>query len=81
VPEFIAEHAAREERVFLGLRLNAGMERSELAACTGEEILLELQAEELLVIEAGCVRLSARGRLLSNDVFGRLLETVPLSAS
>ncbi len=32
VPEFITRHAAQgRERYFLGLRLNAGMERSELA--------------------------------------------------
>ncbi len=79
-PEFITQHAATEERVFLGLRLNAGMERSELAAICIEDVLLELAAENLLVIEAGRVRLSARGRLLSNEVFARLLEAVPLSA-
>ncbi|HXB62522.1 MAG TPA: radical SAM family heme chaperone HemW [Acidobacteriaceae bacterium] len=77
VPEFVTEHAATEERVFLGLRLNAGMERRELAACTGEDVLLELEAEGMLVFVAGRVRLSARGRLLSNEVFARLLEAVP----
>ena len=77
VPEFITKHAAGEERVFLGLRLNAGMERSELAVRTGEDVLLELQAEGLLVMEAGRLRLGARGRLLSNEVFARLLEAVP----
>ena len=76
-PEFITKHAATEERVFLGLRLNAGMERSELAACTGEDVLRELEEDGLLAAEGNRMRLSAQGRLLSNEVFARLLEAVP----
>jgi oxygen-independent coproporphyrinogen-3 oxidase len=75
-PEFVSRHAATEERVFLNLRLNAGMERGELAVICGEDVLRELAGEELLVSEGSRVRLSARGRLLSNDVFARLLEAV-----
>ena len=78
-PEFISRHAAREEKIFLNLRLNVGMEHSELAAlCGGEDVLRELEADGLLVGEANRVRLSAQGRLLSNDVFARLLEAVPV---
>ena len=78
-PEFISRHAAREEKIFLNLRLNAGMEHSELSAlCAGEDVLRELAADGLLVCEASRVRLSAQGRLLSNDVFARLLEAVPV---
>jgi len=77
-PEFLSQQAAMEEKIFLGLRLNIGMESSELAALgVGEEVLRELVAEGLLVREKALVRLSAQGRLLSNDVFGRLLEAVP----
>lgn len=76
-PEFVTQRAAIEERVFLGLRLNAGMERGELAAICTEDVLLELADEGLLTANGSRVRLSARGRLLSNEVFARLLDAVP----
>jgi oxygen-independent coproporphyrinogen-3 oxidase len=76
-PEFVMQRAATEERVFLGLRLNVGMERRELAATCSEDVLLELADEGLLAAEGTRVRLSARGRLLSNEVFARLLDAVP----
>jgi len=76
-PELIAQHAATEETIFLALRLNAGMECGELIACTGKDAVAELAGEGLLLHEGTRVRLSARGRLLSNEVFARLLEAVP----
>jgi oxygen-independent coproporphyrinogen-3 oxidase len=76
-PEFITQHAAVEETVFLNLRLSAGMERSELAEICGGDLLLELAAEGLLLHEGTRVRLSGPGKLLSNEVFARLLDAVP----
>jgi len=76
-PEFITQRAAMEERVFLNLRLNTGMERTELAEICGGDVLLELAADGMLLHEGDRVRLSARGRLLSNEVFARLLDAVP----
>ena len=77
-PEFVARHAAAEEKLFLGMRLNAGMERGELAASAGGDVLQELIREGLLAEAGTRLRLSARGRLLSNEVFARLLEAVPV---
>jgi oxygen-independent coproporphyrinogen-3 oxidase len=76
----IDERQALEETWFLGLRLNCGVELSRvecefgasaLAGC--RDLLRELASSELLEIENGWVRLTARGRLLSNEVFSRFL--------
>lgn len=69
-----------EEAWFLGLRLNAGVELAALEAEFGAErvraaepVVERLVEDGLLVAEGGRVRLTDRGRLLSNDVFGEFL--------
>lgn len=77
--------AAREEEFFLGLRLNRGIPLAEF----GEDLspfqrhaIAELQADGLLEKNGDRLRLTARGRLLSNEVFARFLapESTPASA-
>jgi oxygen-independent coproporphyrinogen-3 oxidase len=77
----VDEGAAREEMWFLGLRLNRGVEwRCLERTCDAESIrcyraiVAELEAAGLAAVEDGCVRLSPRGRLLSNEVFSRFLR-------
>jgi oxygen-independent coproporphyrinogen-3 oxidase len=76
----VSPGAAREECFFLGLRLNRGVELHELARECGlpvqlGAILAELQRDGLIEYdrEREVVRLSQRGRLLSNEVFARFL--------
>ena len=74
---------AREEAFFLGLRLNRGVDLQAIALRVGlpEELrdtIAQLCAEGLLEREGEVVRLSERGRLLSNEVFQRFLAVVPL---
>jgi oxygen-independent coproporphyrinogen-3 oxidase len=69
---------AREETFFLGLRLNRGVDLRGVALRLGlpaevEDTIAQLCAEGLLQREGSIVRLSARGRLLSNEVFQRFL--------
>jgi oxygen-independent coproporphyrinogen-3 oxidase len=82
VPEvdFIGREQAFEESLFLGLRLNAGVNLGGLRGEFGAEMvldampaLLEVQDAGLLELEADWIRLTARGRLVSNEVFSRLL--------
>ncbi len=69
-----------EEAWFLGLRLNTGVDIAALAEEFGQErVAPGLRAAErladdgLVMIGDGRVRLTARGRLLSNDVFQEFL--------
>ena len=69
-----------EEAWFLGLRLNAGVDVAVLEQEFGQErVAPGLRAAErltddgLVMIGGGRVRLTARGRLLSNDVFQEFL--------
>jgi oxygen-independent coproporphyrinogen-3 oxidase len=69
-----------EEAWFLGLRLNAGVDVAALAQEFGHERVAQgLRAAErladdgLVMLVGGRVRLTARGRLLSNDVFQEFL--------
>jgi oxygen-independent coproporphyrinogen III oxidase len=73
---------ALEERFFLGLRLNAGVDLRGVATDFGEDaghtirrIVTELVGEGLLTQSKETVRLTSRGRLLSNEVFQRFLDT------
>jgi len=72
--------AAIEEAFFLGLRLNQGVDLKAVAAEFGEEsvaavagIMEELVEYELLERTGERVRLTAQGRLLSNEVFEKFL--------
>jgi oxygen-independent coproporphyrinogen-3 oxidase len=69
-----------EEAWFLGLRLNAGVLVAELEEEFGPErvgpaleVATRMAADGLLFSDNGRVRLTARGRLLSNDVFQEFL--------
>jgi oxygen-independent coproporphyrinogen-3 oxidase len=73
---------ALEESFFLGLRLNRGVDLNELAHKFGDAvetylpIIEELAAEGLLFKDENCIRLTPRGRLLSNEVFEKFIEQV-----
>jgi oxygen-independent coproporphyrinogen-3 oxidase len=73
--------AAREEAFFLGLRLNRGVNLTRLAASFGDlaascDTVRLLCREGLLERIGDTVRLTERGRLLSNEVFQRFLSPV-----
>ncbi len=72
---------ALEEAYFLGLRLTRGLRAAELAERYGPEAgtvfreqIAELRALGLLEVCEGATRLTARGRLLSNEVFQRFIS-------
>jgi oxygen-independent coproporphyrinogen-3 oxidase len=76
----VSKKSALEESFFLGLRLNRGVdmerirdkfEEKESAPC--ESAIGECVAEGLLERQGIMIRLTARGRLLSNEVFARFL--------
>jgi oxygen-independent coproporphyrinogen-3 oxidase len=76
----VLSQAALEESFFLGLRLNRGVDLERIRAEFGAESMASCEAviEEcvdggLLERHGSRVRLTARGRLLSNEVFVRFL--------
>jgi len=75
----VTQEQALEESFFLGLRLNRGVDLERLRADFGEAVrkfdpmISELVEQGLLVRSAGNIRLTPRGRLLSNEVFGRFI--------
>jgi oxygen-independent coproporphyrinogen-3 oxidase len=73
-----------EEAWFLGLRRNAGVVIEALRAEFGTQavepsiaVAHRLAEDELVTIENGIVRLTNRGRLISNDVFAEFLGLTP----
>jgi coproporphyrinogen III oxidase-like Fe-S oxidoreductase len=67
------ERAELVERVILGLRLAEGIPRAWVIEA-GVEDVLDWASSLALVVEAdGRLSLTIRGRLLSNEVFGRLV--------
>ncbi len=83
-PEMTRLSPARqfEEAWFLGLRMNQGVDVTALAREFGPEMLApamqtveRLVDDGLLIHEGDRVQLTARGRLLSNDVFQQFLES------
>ena len=73
--------AAFEEALFLGLRMNAGLDlyelRDEFGAARVEgcaEAVRELVEGGLLRRNGEWVMLTERGRMVSNEVFGELLR-------
>jgi oxygen-independent coproporphyrinogen-3 oxidase len=77
----VSAHAALEESFFLGLRLNCGVDlvrlradfsSQSIAAC--ESAIKECVQEGLLERRGTRVCLTARGRLLSNEVFAKFLS-------
>jgi oxygen-independent coproporphyrinogen-3 oxidase len=74
--ERVNRQQAMEESMFLGLRLNSGIDLSSIEAETVNGLapeLQELKAQGLLESRGDCLRLTARGRLLSNEVFERFI--------
>ena len=78
--EPIGREAAFEESLFLGLRLNEGVDLRRVKEQFGERMLREatpalseVQDAGLLEVRADWIRLTPQGRLLSNEVFSRLL--------
>ena len=77
----VSQAAALEETFFLGLRLNRGVGLREIEANFGRErthalhsTIDELVAYGLLDRQDHFIRLTPRGRLLSNEVFQRFLS-------
>ncbi|GAC1357337.1 MAG: radical SAM family heme chaperone HemW [Acidobacteriaceae bacterium] len=82
-PEWLTPGEAFEETVFLGLRRNAGLRLPDLRSEFGNDLvdrtlsaLAEAVADGLLLLDELVVRLTPRGRVLSNEVFRRLLLPV-----
>ena len=81
---FVDQQTAIEESFFLGLRMNRGVSLSAIADRYGHEILREFDEDiaelieaSLLEREANSLRLTPRGRLLSNEVFARFIKARP----
>ena len=83
--EWLGPGRRHEEAWFLGLRIDAGVEIAALEREFDPELVApalraaeRMAADGLLAIQDGRVRLTARGRLLSNEVFQEFLaETAP----
>jgi oxygen-independent coproporphyrinogen-3 oxidase len=78
--ELVGKEKAFEEAMFLGLRMNVGVDLEALRAEFGEGLVRGAtdameDAEEAGVAErdGSWLRLTARGRMASNEVFSRLL--------
>ena len=78
--DVIGSEEAFEESLFLGLRLNEGVDLNRLRNQFGNAMLddampalLEVRDAGLLELNSENVRLTPHGRLVSNEVFNRLL--------
>jgi oxygen-independent coproporphyrinogen III oxidase len=78
--EWIGMEKGFEEAMFLGLRMNDGVDLEALRAEFGEGLVLgavaalgDVEEAGLVEREGSRVRLTARGRMASNEVFSRLL--------
>jgi oxygen-independent coproporphyrinogen III oxidase len=76
----VSQANALEESFFLGLRLNRGVDLRDVAEKFGCEavaqvfpVIKQLESDRLVDARANIVRLTARGRLLSNEVFQAFL--------
>jgi oxygen-independent coproporphyrinogen III oxidase len=76
----VSRSSALEESFFLGLRLTSGVNLRELSATFGEQAvgnfrdtIVELVRDGLMQHDSGYIRLTAQGRLLSNEVFEKFL--------
>jgi oxygen-independent coproporphyrinogen III oxidase len=79
--DIIGREEAFEESLFLGLRLNEGVVLNSLRSEFGDTLLedvmpalLDVRNAGLLEMDSGLIRLTARGRMVSNEVFSRLLH-------
>jgi oxygen-independent coproporphyrinogen III oxidase len=78
----VSRHAALQETFFLGLRLTKGVDLGRVAAEFGKDavadfstVIAECAEAGLLEMQETFVRLTPRGRLLSNEVFERFIST------
>lgn len=81
----VSQQAALEEEFFLGLRLVKGVDLGNIAAKFGASavsgfsaIVADFVADGLLAREGDVIRLTRRGRLLSNEVFAGFIATSEL---
>ena len=79
-PSPISQQSALEEAFFLGLRLARGVDLKQVAAEFGDDAIetfsatmADLADSGLLLRDGDSIRLTARGRLLSNEVFERFI--------
>ena len=77
----VLSESALEEAFFLGLRLNRGMDLQNLINDFGEnavssytEIISELTTAGLIEKDGTTIRLTSRGRMLSNEVFEHFIS-------
>ena len=77
----VSQDSALQEAFFLGLRMNRGVDVQTLAAEFGEtrladfdDSISELTAAGLVEKVGTIIRLTERGRLLSNEVFERFIS-------
>ncbi|MGA8489738.1 MAG: radical SAM family heme chaperone HemW [Terriglobales bacterium] len=77
----VSPAAALEETFFLGLRLNRGVDLWQVAAQFGEDAIAgfsepigDFVRSGLMVRQEDVIRLTPRGRLLSNEVFERFVS-------
>ncbi|HSY63407.1 MAG TPA: radical SAM family heme chaperone HemW [Terriglobales bacterium] len=78
----ISADAALEETFFLGLRLNSGVDLRRVAAKLGEDAVAGFSKSIADFVQTGLmeqqgdvIRLTSRGRLLSNEVFERFISS------
>jgi oxygen-independent coproporphyrinogen-3 oxidase len=78
--DIIGREEAFEESLFLGLRLNEGVVLNTLRSKFGDAMLedvmpalVDVRDAGLLEMNSDLIRLTARGRMVSNEVFSRLL--------
>jgi oxygen-independent coproporphyrinogen-3 oxidase len=72
----VTEEQAVEERLFLGLRLNGGISTAEMKSAEFERFgndIADMVGLGLLDQSATSLKLTSRGRLLSNEVFERFI--------
>ena len=81
----VNQQAAIEETFFLGLRLTNGLDLQKVTGEFGQDaiagfrgVITEMVEAELMERHGNIIRLSARGRLLSNEVFARFIS-VPVA--
>ena len=77
----VTSHAALEETFFLGLRLTRGVDLRKITAKFGasavsgfSDAITEFVETGLMEGEDSWIRLTSRGRLLSNEVFERFVS-------
>jgi oxygen-independent coproporphyrinogen III oxidase len=81
VPTDVDRESALEEEFFLGLRLNRGVDMKTIVERYGRTVdVLQFQIEDLITSgllqrNASTISLNDRGRLLSNEVFERLIAS------